>query len=128
MTRWDKYLIVLLIIVSVLGMFVVGKEAGNNNRKYVVVTVDGNIYKKISVFPNMKGQTFDIETKYGYNRIEIKDEKVRVSESNCHNKLCISQGWISKPGEVVICLPHRLSVEIIIDNRNQDEDIDNISY
>lgn len=48
----------------------------------------------------------------GETTIEIRGGQVHVSESDCRNKVCISAGWISSPGEWIICLPNNVFVRI----------------
>lgn len=48
----------------------------------------------------------------GKNTIEIKDGKVRMTEADCPNHLCIRQGWASFSGQSIVCLPNELSVII----------------
>lgn len=52
-----------------------------------------------------------IETEGGhYNILEIKDGKAAVSEADCANQICVHSAPISKTGDSIICLPHKLSV------------------
>lgn len=127
MTKWDKLLIIVIVIVSIYGLYAVKTGAFNEGTKYVVVDVNGQEYKRISLGPNMVGKTIDIETKYGYNKIEFGDEKVRVIEADCPDKLDVKQGWISRPGEVIVCLPNLLVIEIISDSE-QNMDYDYMSH
>ena len=48
-----------------------------------------------------------------YNIIEIKDGKIRDREDNSPDQIAVRTGWISRPGEMSICLPHKLIVEIL---------------
>ncbi|MCI4625018.1 MAG: NusG domain II-containing protein [Candidatus Magnetoovum sp. WYHC-5] len=50
-----------------------------------------------------------VELKEGIT-LEIKDDKVRVLWSDCPNKLCMKQGWITKGA--IICLPKRIVIKI----------------
>lgn len=127
MTKWDKLLIIVIVIVSIYGLYAVKTGAFNEGTKYVVVDVNGQEYKRISLGPNMVGKTIDIETKYGYNKIEFGDEKVRVIEADCPDKLDVKQGWISRPGEVIVCLPNLLVIEII-SGSEQNMDYDYMSH
>lgn len=47
-----------------------------------------------------------------YNLLQIKDGIASIIEANCKDKLCIHQKSISRKGESIICLPHRLSVTV----------------
>ena len=48
----------------------------------------------------------------GYNLVEIGPEGVRVSEADCPDLTCVHQGTISRAGETIICLPHRLVIRL----------------
>ena len=41
-------------------------------------------------------------------------------DADCSDKLCLEQGYISKPGESIVCLPHRVMIQVIGEN---DDDI-----
>lgn len=127
MTRWDKYLIVLILLLSLLGIYCTQYYATDGGNRYISIQVDGEEIKKISFGANMVGKTIDIETKFGYNKIEIGDGKVRVIEADCPDKLDVKQGWISNQGEIIVCLPNRMVVEIKSE-KNVSEEIDHISY
>jgi hypothetical protein len=104
----------------------VERDATSYNSKYISIQVNGKEYKKITFNPKMVGKTIPIKTKYGYNLIEIGDEKVRVIEADCPDKLDVKQGYISKPGETIVCLPNRLIIEI--KGENGENEIDYLSY
>jgi len=127
MTRWDKILIIFVILISLTGLYYVKGSAFNNGNKYISIQVDGKEYKKITFGPNMVGKTIDINTQFGYNKLEIGEDKVRVIEADCPDELDVKQGWISKKGEIIVCLPNRLAVEIISQEK-QENNVDYNSY
>lgn len=59
--------------------------------------------KEITYHPN-EGQ---------YNIVEVKGDAIRVREDNSPDQIAVNTGWISKPGQVLICLPHQLIIEIV---------------
>lgn len=127
MTKWDKFLIIFVVIASLLGLYYVKYGDFNEGQKYIVIEVNGEEYKRISFGPNMVGKTMEFDTDFGYNVIEIGKERVRVIEADCPDELDVKQGWISSPGEVIVCLPNRFVVEIISENE-VEKDFDYISY
>lgn len=127
MTRLDKYLIVLIAIVSLSSMFYIKNMATNLGEKYVSVEVNGEQQKKITFINDNKKRYLDINTKYGYNKLEIYKEKVRVIEASCPDGLDIKQGFIENVGEVIVCLPNRMVVEIKGEEASDDK-IDAGSY
>ncbi len=112
LTKGDKILIVAVIIINVISLWLVKNVLFNQNSKYISVQVNGEEIKRIIFDKNMVGKQIPIETEYGYNLIEIGDEKVRVIEADCPDKLDVKQGYISRVGEVIVCLPNRLVIEI----------------
>ena len=85
----------------------------------MIVSVSGEIYGK---YPLNENRIIDVNENKGHNRIVINDGKVYMEEADCPDKYCVSQGKISKTGEIIVCLPHKLSVEI----KNQSEATDEI--
>jgi hypothetical protein len=58
--------------------------------------------------------------------VEVRGGRARIIESTCPNKICVNAGWISRPGERIICLPNRVSVEI--EGGEEAEGIDARTY
>lgn len=84
----------------------------NYNGTYAEITLDGKPYKKILLSEHSGENEIDIKTKYGYNTIIIKDKSIGIIDSDCPDKICVKSGFISQPGEISVCLPHKLMIEI----------------
>ncbi len=112
MTRADKILILVIIILAVISLGFIEKQVFSNEDKFVSIQIDGKEVKKIIFDPKIIGKTIEIESEYGYNLIEIADEKVRVIEADCKDQIDVKQGYISKIGETIVCLPNKMIVEI----------------
>ncbi len=46
------------------------------------------------------------------NELVIKDGCAYVSKANCPDKICAGHRPVSKNGETIVCLPHKLVIEI----------------
>lgn len=75
----------------------------------VVITLDGEPYGTYSVSENRE---IEICSSAGKNVVLIKDGEVLMKSSDCHNQVCVEHAPISRSGESIICLPHKLVVEI----------------
>lgn len=128
LTKGDKILIVFLSIFSLCLAYYFIRLGGQTSGKYVSIMVNGQEIKQIDFFDDMVGKTFAIETEFGRNVIEFGDESVWVIEADCPDKLDIKQGVINKPGQVLVCLPNRLIVEIKSRDIEKDDIIDNVNY
>jgi len=123
MTKYDKILIVFVVVISLFAMYIVKERASNYNKKYVEITVDGEEHSKY-VLDNNIDKEIEVITDNGYNIIHIQNGQVLVEESDCNNQLCVRKGVIEEPGEIIVCLPHKVVVQIT----GSSEDLDSISY
>lgn len=56
-----------------------------------------------------------VDTSLGHNVVVIQGGAAHMEEADCPRGDCLRQGAISRPGEQLICLPHKLWVEIAQD-------------
>ena len=47
-----------------------------------------------------------------YNILQISDGKASITDANCGDHTCVHTGAVSREGETIVCLPHRLTVRI----------------
>ena len=48
-----------------------------------------------------------------FNVLVIKDGVAFIESADCRDKICVGHKPISKDGETVVCLPHRMVVRIV---------------
>ena len=125
--KGDLILIVVLIIIGVCAityttLFARRAEQG----KRVIVEIDGQVVREFSLSEEVESVRFD--TPHGYNILNIADNRVRISEADCPDKLCVLTGWRQQVGQVIVCLPHRLIVRIVGDNGGAGEQLDGVTY
>lgn len=126
MTRGDKILAIGIVVVSVLLMAFFRTTLDQTKASYVSVQYNGEEIRRISLDSSLEGREYPIETELGYNIIEMGDGRVRVIEADCRDQIDVHQGWISKTGETLVCLPHRLVIEI--KGGVDTDDVDLINY
>lgn len=126
MTKGDKILIVFIIVISLVSLGFIKNNATGYSDKYISIQVNGKEHKKIIFDKSIIGKTIPIKTQFGYNLVEIGDGNVRVIEASCPDELDVKQGYISMPGEIIVCLPNRLIIEI--KGSSETREIDYISH
>ena len=108
-TKADLLMLILLVAAGIVGYISLKtfmKKGGS-----VRVTVDGQTVKTVSLDDD--GEYSITGYDGGFNTLVVKNGKAYIKEADCPDKLCVNQGKISKEGETIICLPHRVVVEII---------------
>lgn len=105
------YVVILFIVLLAVSVFgITHRKIENNGKLYAVIKVDGKEIARYEM--GVKKEIHHIDSKYGHNEIEIYDNSVKISESNCRDKICIHMGSINRQGQSIICLPNRLIVTI----------------
>lgn len=120
--------IILIVIVGIFGIFMIfvntkqlvvdGVHSYN-----VVVRVDSEVY---GTYPLDDVHDIRIDTVHGFNEIHIENGEVSITDADCDDQICVNTKSIKAPGQSIICLPYRVSVEIIGDYEEESE-IDDIS-
>ncbi len=85
-----------------------------------VIRQGGTLLRKVNLEEVENPYTLRVETDHGhYNLLRVEPGRIRFAEADCPHKLCISSGWLSRPGEMALCLPHRILVYIDGDLREE---------
>lgn len=75
------------------------------------ITVDGAVTK---TFPLDVDTIYTISNSKDHkNILEIKNGTAQITSADCPDKLCVHQKAISRQGETLVCLPHKVVVSII---------------
>ena len=79
---------------------------------YAVIQNSDGFYQAL---PLSEDTTVTVTGSLGTNIIEVANGRVRCLESDCSNQTCVKQGWVSGRGQTVVCLPHKLIVQVVAD-------------
>ncbi len=108
MKRNDFILIAVILIISIFSIFAF--RSFSENGDYAVISLNGVEYAAYPLSDDREVKIGDSGT--SYNVINIEDKKVYISDADCPDHICVNHRAISKTGETIICLPHKLSVTI----------------
>lgn len=122
--KMDIVIIAVLLIISFtphLIFFKTSQKGSKNN--YAIIQVDGKIHKKIDLSKVKKSEKVNLNLPNGKNTLLIKNNSIQMKSANCNDALCVKQGNISKVGQTIICLPHKLIIEIKGDELDSKDDL-----
>ncbi len=105
----DKKLLTIVLAVALIA-FAIVKIFFRSEGEKVLISIDGVEYGTYSLY---KETSFDIINEYGTNTIVISGGQVYVLEADCPDQICVEHAPISTTEETIVCLPHKLVVEII---------------
>lgn len=87
----------------------------------VIIKKGGEIVERL---PLSRNKLLVLQGPLGTTQIQIKDKKVRVLSDPGIHQYCVKQGWLSRNGEIAICAPTQISVQI----GGSGKGYDSISY
>ena len=75
------------------------------------VTIDGELVKTLDL---SKDQEVMIQgARGGTNRLVVQEGRIWCAEASCPDQVCVHQGKQSHDGELIVCLPSLMIVQII---------------
>jgi len=107
LTKGVKILASSLILISMLSFTIL--KAVNQPGQIAVIKVEN--LQKFSKNLN-RSEKFNTSGHMGEATIEIVNKAIRVVSSNCPQKLCVRQGNITHTGEIIVCVPNKLTISI----------------
>ena len=96
--------IVLIVIILLFSLTLFRKKANIANVYYeneLILEIDLSINK-----------TYEVDGYNGKVKIEVLNNQISVVEENSPYHLCSKQGFVSKSGESIICLPNKIIIEL----------------
>lgn len=117
-----EQILLAVIFLAVCGFWLFNRFLYSEPAAKVEVAIVDNDSNKtiIETFDLSKNTSFTIVTEpssanepRGTNQLVIEDGNVWISEANCPNQDCVKKGKISMNGEMLVCLPHRVTVSIV---------------
>lgn len=123
---WDIIVVFSLVLLSFIPFFIFSfvqaQKTEGTSVNTAIISVDGKEVRRIVLTDNTSTETFDVHSSDGgYNTIEVTNNKIRIKAADCTDQVCVLTEYISKPGETIVCLPHKVLIEIVSETAAEDD-------
>ncbi|MDD4512453.1 MAG: NusG domain II-containing protein [Eubacteriales bacterium] len=113
-----REIVIIIAVLALLGLLAAAVGFSGGKAETARVLVDGQTVKLLSL-------SADCEYLYtgsegAENLIVVKNGGVSVVSANCRDGLCVNQGAKSRAGQSIVCLPHKLIVQLEGDSSEVD--------
>ena len=115
----SDFLLVALILIFAFSAFGIFKLTQKEGRT-VSISVDGKIIAEYSLDKDIKKT---IKTDNGENVLVISGGKAYIDYADCPDKICKFHKPISKTGQSIVCLPHKLVI-CVQSKKESDKSLD----
>lgn len=87
----------------------------------VVIRANGQVFARLSLRHDRR---IEVPGPLGVTEVQIAAGRARILRDPSPRQYCVRQGWLMRPGEIAICAPNRVSVQIA----GRTKVYDSISY
>jgi len=107
-----EIIIFAALFVAALIAVLIMQFAPSADSKTMLITVDGEEYKRVTIDEETY-ESFTIETEHGQNSVVIENGYINVVSADCPNQICVNTKEAYTAGDVIVCLPHKVVIEIV---------------
>ena len=112
MKKSDLIIIAVVLVLSlVLFAGIKLYQGSNDGDREVIIRHAGEVIQTYPFTERTDEEYFFVDGEET-NHIVIKDGTVKMTEANCRDQICVKSHAISENSEIIVCLPHQLTVEI----------------
>ncbi|MEO1956298.1 MAG: NusG domain II-containing protein [Methylophilaceae bacterium] len=112
----------LVIVVSAITVIFLSKTLWSNTPASQLMIRQAD--KIIGTYDLNQTRDLHLHGPLGESHISIAQGQVRFKQSPCTNQYCVHQGWLNRAGQVAICLPNQISLQLI----GEDKPYDSLNY
>lgn len=107
----DILLGISLIVIGYLIFFWFKPFSGSQSK--ALIQIDNNLKYEMNL---EKNQIFNLKEFNPAVVIEVRNKAIRIIQNDCDKKICLKMGFISKPGQVIVCVPKKILIYIPTDD------------
>lgn len=121
--KWDVCFIVAVLFAAFI-LWGLTDGFGRKEADSVQILQDGELIDTCPLWEDDE-RVISTKEKEGYNLLMISGGKAFLSDADCPDRLCVKQKAISRNGESIICLPHKLVIRIVA---KEESGLDAVTY
>lgn len=108
--------ILIIIVISTMGIYYYRFDKGDSQKVAIIKQGNEEVER---IFIDDLDELIEIKPFKNDNVIiHAEDGRIRFYKSDCSDQLCVNSGWISKNGEMAVCLPYQVIIKIeAVDNK-----------
>lgn len=116
--------VIVILAALLLGWNTFGARLSSDQQLTAVIKHNGQVIQQINLsrVNNPETLTYSYE---GIRQVIVAEKgRIRFSESDCPDKICVKTGWLNKPGDKSVCMPSKVVITIVGENKK----VDSIAY
>ena len=101
--------ILILAVVASAAPFLARLWHSGAGRPVACVFHEGRL---VQALPLDRDQTADVPGTGEQVQVEVRAGRIRIARSDCPGQVCVRTGWVSRPGQTIVCAPRKLLIQV----------------
>ena len=76
------------------------------------IIYQGEVIRTVDLSAVKKTESFTVGEPGNQNTIQISPDGIGIISADCHDQICVHQGKIHLDGEIIVCLPNKMTAQI----------------
>ncbi len=106
---WVFLILAILVIAAAASALVLTRPAAGRVAR---IYVDGELVREVDLDRVAAQERYTVRTDRGENVILLEPGRIRVESADCPDQICVKAGWLADSAAPIVCLPHRLVIEL----------------
>lgn len=113
MLKTRTWIVLIAVAAAVLALLSWLLLTSRREGTVVEIVQDGVVLREIDLSAVTGEYSFEVEWPGGgSNTVRVQPGHICVSGADCPDKICVAQGWLSDQAAPIVCLPHRLVIQV----------------
>ena len=110
MKKNDILLIGIIIVISLAALLFINILGKSDNITAVVIQ-NNKVIERIDLSTVKEPGTITVSGDY-HNIIKVEKDRIRFEKSDCPEQICVHTGWLTKYGDIAVCMPNKTIIDI----------------
>ncbi|NLO21148.1 MAG: NusG domain II-containing protein [Syntrophomonadaceae bacterium] len=110
MKKNDILLIGIIIVISLAALLFINILGKSDNITAVVIQ-NNKVIERIDLSTVKEPRTITVSGDY-HNIIKVEKDRIRFEKSDCPEQICVHTGWLTKYGDIAVCMPNKTIIDI----------------
>ena len=106
---WVFLILAILALAAAASALVLTRPAAGRVAR---IYVDGELVREVDLDRVAAQERYTVRTDRGENVILLEPGRICVESADCPDQICVKAGWLADSAAPIVCLPHRLVIEL----------------
>ena len=117
--KWGDWVLYGLVAVIALVLLISAPRAAASGDGSAVVLSNGTVIARVAAADLAQGGAVSFEANGFHYQLAFENGRIRFSQADCPDQICVRTGWISRYGQIAACAPGQLILKIEADPEKQ---------